>query len=168
MTLETFQYMLYWFGPLGDHEGEADQCLLGKLQNLCFTEWFWGPVSYEDAGNALAKQKPGTFLVRMNLGGTKPISECPFVITYVTPKNELRDIRSWVRGNGGIVSGFIVEDGGVKTKTNSPSIQDLVDTLRRECPEKFKWICPGSPVRARLEKTNRVSRYGGQNQKPRE
>lgn len=54
--------------------------ILDRLDELIRKPWFFGTISGETAEKVLAQRPSSSFLVRMNLGGNRPVDETPFTI----------------------------------------------------------------------------------------
>lgn len=63
--------------------------------------WFFGPIERPEAEDVLlAKKKKGTFLVRLNLGGSEEPSISPFVISKINKNQQVEHIRVYVDPTG--------------------------------------------------------------------
>eukprot|EP01126_Amoeba_proteus_P025085 TRINITY_DN250_c0_g2_i12.p1 TRINITY_DN250_c0_g2~~TRINITY_DN250_c0_g2_i12.p1 ORF type:complete len:229 (+),score=25.07 TRINITY_DN250_c0_g2_i12:1899-2585(+) len=131
-----FKNLVLWF--LGTH-GSWSQ-FLEILRSTFQCPYFFGSITYESAASFLHSCEPGTFLVRLNLGGRNPIEHHAFTITL---KRSVGDIYNWsvVPGpKGGYL--FTYTTGVQIIATGIPH---LVDCLLQQFPDVFKKAALGAP-----------------------
>jgi len=156
VDIERFSNVLKWFGPL---KVDAQLALSNRIEAVLGQKWFFGDIETIPAQDIveLHKDVPGTFLVRLNLGGGAKIDEAPYTITSSTLRGSFHT-RCYVREK----SGFIVQikrgDEKVKITTKSNFIEDLIRELISKEPMVCLTHAPGSPFQA-IFRENSVSAY---------
>jgi hypothetical protein len=141
ITIERFGTLLKWFGPIKS-EG-AD--ILDHIQNTMKQDWFFGPIAYEDAEGFLKHHKlPGTFLVRLNMGGSTPVESSPFTISRVDEKGKILHSRI-TRIPGGLKIQTGKDNSLFTFSQNSYRLETFITQLKQKQPSQFRESCPGWP-----------------------
>eukprot|EP01127_Copromyxa_protea_P018543 TRINITY_DN5863_c0_g1_i1.p1 TRINITY_DN5863_c0_g1~~TRINITY_DN5863_c0_g1_i1.p1 ORF type:complete len:596 (-),score=90.52 TRINITY_DN5863_c0_g1_i1:93-1850(-) len=83
LTIELFQRLLQWFGAL-----KGSPSIITVMEQLARTPWFFGVLSSAEAKQRLSGTPEATFLVRLNTGKGKAVSEAPFIVSRVDPKTQ--------------------------------------------------------------------------------
>jgi len=142
VSIELFSTLLKWFGKM---KGELS--IVERLEEAMRMEWFFGTIPANEAEEKLMshKDKEGTFLVRLNMGGKTLIEKAPFTITRVEAQ---RVVHTRVYATEG---GFLLKIGDDRKmwkSKGSASILRFVDHLLMSEPGMFKKACPGSPYQS--------------------
>jgi len=154
VTLETFQTLLYWFGPFENSVKQTTNTLtattttttitktgsttkshfLSNMQQLFEQDWFW-------------HEKPnlqnGEFVVRVNYGSSKSTSKAPFVISYIGGGEHLHTRVFFTPSKKGFSVG---EEKYIKSiTTENLNLIELVTKLQEQ-KEVFKKAKPNESV----------------------
>jgi len=157
VDIERFSHVLKWFGPL---RVDTQLTLADRVEAVMREPWYFGDLGTIEAQDKveLYKEEPGTFLVRLNLGGGAKMEEAPFTITSSTSKGSFHT-RCYIRDK----SGFIVQlkrgDAKVKIATKSPFIEDLIRELKSKEPMVCGKPVAGSPYAYIFRSSVILSRY---------
>eukprot|EP01124_Arcella_intermedia_P022146 TRINITY_DN3241_c0_g1_i1.p1 TRINITY_DN3241_c0_g1~~TRINITY_DN3241_c0_g1_i1.p1 ORF type:complete len:469 (-),score=81.40 TRINITY_DN3241_c0_g1_i1:13-1419(-) len=105
VTVEAFRNFLIWFGDV-----TTDGASFVEMRDCVASSWFKGKIGREEAEKFLSSvQLPACFLVRLNLGGTSPITESPYVISYKT-NNLVYHFRVVLTGDATSKGKYIIKD----------------------------------------------------------
>jgi len=146
ISIERFSALLKWFGQM--KQGQQDVLL--RIQAVMAQPWFFGVLSASDSEEQLKlyKDRPGTFMVRLNMGGSNPIEKAPFTISRIDTRGKSVHTRIQVAKHGG---GFRIKVGTgtskLKLTQTSPVIEEFIKRLREEQPHLFGVPCPGWPFK---------------------
>lgn len=113
--IERLALVLAWFGPLISNAGDKKPItFLDRIINIMKYGWFFGDMEREECETLLTdlKKKAGTFLVRVNLGGSVGPEVSPFTISKVNKSGNVEHHRVYHLKN---YSGYYIQ---VKTKEN--------------------------------------------------
>jgi len=143
VDIEKFGNGLKWFGKIR----QDTQTIANRVEDVMKQPWFFGDIDTIEAQEKVEMHKatPGTFLVRLNLGGSAKVEDAPYTITSSSVKGSYHT-RCYTRQEK---VGFIVqikkgEEKVNKVASNSSLIEDLI---RKLC--ELKDICvtpvPGHP-----------------------
>jgi len=143
ISIERYGTLLKWFGPIKSEGSD----ILDHIQNTMSQDWFFGAFSYDDAEGVLKRHKlPGTFLVRLNIGGSTPAETFPFTISRVEKQGLIVHSRIQ-RIPGGLKILIGKGDSQFTFSQNSYSLQSFITQLKRKQPALFKESCPGWPFK---------------------
>lgn len=85
VNIQRLGLLLSWFGPMTGCAWQPDVSLLDRVVAILRHGWFFGDIEREEAESILLeKNQKGSFLVRLNLGGSVDTHTSPFVISQVT------------------------------------------------------------------------------------
>lgn len=103
-TMDDLFALICWFGPLNATRAFRGT-LCERLLHVASQRWFFGQLSAKEATQQLAPfvSAPGTFLVRLNPGGTEPIAKAPFTISRVASSGCVTHVRIRTREGGYVV-----------------------------------------------------------------
>jgi len=144
VDIEKFGNCLKWFGPL---QFDTQHTLVNRIEDVMKNPWFFGDMETIEAQQKVEMycEHPGTFLVRLNLGGGAKIEEAPYTITSAANKGSYHT-RCYRRQEK---DGFIVQikrgSDKVKIVTKSNLIEDLIRELQHKEPLVCGRDCKGSP-----------------------
>lgn len=97
VNIHKFGLALSWFGPMDAHPWEAgNTTFLDRAKAIMSKPWFFGDIERTEAEDFLLnsnKKKKGTFLVRLNLGGSEEPSISPFIISKLNKEQRVEHIR---------------------------------------------------------------------------
>jgi len=146
VSIEKFSLLLKWFGPLNQN----GRNIMDRVEAIVKKPWFFGGLSSLETEQNLSQysNKPGTFLVRLNMGGNEPIDKTPFTISRID-QNGFVHTRVYPLIDGG---GFIAEvtkkgKEKVKIQKDSPNLDEFIVHIQNSLPDIFSEICPGHPFR---------------------
>jgi len=143
ITIERFSSLLKWFGQMKQDQ----QDILTRIVAVLSQDWFFGAISSGDAEEYLKlhKDKPGTFLVRLNMGGNNPIEKSPFTISRIDAHGKSVHTRVQISKHGGLR----VKVGSSKLKfvQSSNHLEEFVKRLIDQQPTLFGSSCPGWPFK---------------------
>jgi len=103
VDLHRFGLVLSWFGPLQNQPYEPDnKNFLDRLLKIMCRPWFFGDIERSECEDLLnsSKKKKGTFLVRLNLGGSEEPLLSPFCISKINKEGRVEHIRVYVEPTG--------------------------------------------------------------------
>jgi len=86
VSIDRLGLVMAWFGPMTALSWEKPKVtFLDRMLSVLKHGWFFGDIEREESEALLRdfKKKPGTFLVRVNLGGTTEPEVTPFTISKV-------------------------------------------------------------------------------------
>lgn len=146
MTIDRVGALIKWFGPL--RRPGTGVTLLERVEGLLRRPWFFGDVTATEAEAKLEphRGKPGTFLVRLNLGTNESIERSPFTISRVAQGGEYYHTRVYPsrKGEAGYWLKVRVADQEQSLK-QSGELEDLVTKLTLDYPSVIKEPCSGHP-----------------------
>jgi len=94
------------------------------------------------------KDRPGTFLVRLNMGGNNPIEKAPFTISRIDTRGKSVHTRIQISKHGGIRVKFGTGSSKLKLAQNSNRLVEFIKRLTEQQPSLFAVPCPGCPFKA--------------------
>jgi len=145
VTIEQFSSLLKWFGRM---KQDQQQDILTRITTVMQQDWFFGAISSAEAEDYLKfnKDKPGTFLVRLNMGGNNPIEKSPFTISRIDSHGKSVHTRVQIPKQGGLR----VKVGSSKLKLvqTSSRLEEFVKRITEQQPTLFGSSCPGWPFQA--------------------
>eukprot|EP01128_Nolandella_sp_AFSM9_P008353 TRINITY_DN498_c0_g1_i2.p1 TRINITY_DN498_c0_g1~~TRINITY_DN498_c0_g1_i2.p1 ORF type:complete len:584 (-),score=112.98 TRINITY_DN498_c0_g1_i2:95-1846(-) len=146
VTIDRFANVLKWFGPMKQDKGVT---VIDRIYTLLAQPWFFGDITLQDAEKKLEphKHKPGTFLLRLNRGGSEAITKTPFTISRIAADGQSYHTRVYPARKG--VAGFWMKikhnDGVDLTVKQRGGIEDLIALVMHEHPSILKFPCSGHP-----------------------
>jgi len=161
VKLERFSKVLMWFGPLKASSGT----LFDRIEACLREPWFFGELSTTQSEHLLDTQKyaPGTFLVRLNLGGSEGIETSPYTISKIST-NGLSHIRVYHGKEGKGFRCKVRYEGKFVTVKSTGTIRDLVAVARQQYPLIFSHVCPGHPFAdVFLDQASKLGKYESAN-----
>jgi len=96
VSIDRLGLVMTWFGPMTALSWERPKTIfIDRIVSLLKHGWFFGDIEREESETLLRdfKKKPGTFLVRVNLGGLIEPIESPFTISKVNSNQKLEHMR---------------------------------------------------------------------------
>jgi len=147
VTIERFANLLKWFGKI---KPDSSYNVMDRIETVLKKEWFFGDL---DSGEAESKLKvsntPGTFLVRLNMGGQETIEKTPFTISRLDKNLKTVHTRVYPRGETpGLLIKIKSGSEEEKIKNKSSNIEDFISHLQTEKPALCSKVCPGHPFRS--------------------
>jgi hypothetical protein len=161
VKLERFSKILMWFGALRLISGT----IFDRIEACLRESWFFGEISTTGAEHLLDTQKysPGTFLVRLNLGGSEGIETSPFTISKIST-NGLSHIRVYHGKDGKGLRCKVRVDGKFVTLKSPGTIRDLINVARTHYPLIFAHLCPGHPYSdVFMDQSSKLGKYESAN-----
>jgi len=146
VTIERFNSLLKWFGRM---KTDQQQDILTRIYAVLSKDWFFGAISSSEAEEYLKlyKDKPGTFLVRLNMGGNNPIEKTPFTISRIDSHGKSVHTRVQIK-NGGMRVKVGTGSAKLKLLQSSNNLEEFVKRLTEQQPTLFGSSCPGWPFKA--------------------
>eukprot|EP01125_Pyxidicula_operculata_P013678 TRINITY_DN4545_c0_g1_i1.p1 TRINITY_DN4545_c0_g1~~TRINITY_DN4545_c0_g1_i1.p1 ORF type:complete len:525 (+),score=61.35 TRINITY_DN4545_c0_g1_i1:61-1635(+) len=150
ISIERLGLVLAWFGPMLAYPWEkGGVTFLDRILELLQYGWFFGDIEREEAENLLRdfKKKPGTFLVRCNLGGQVEPTTSPFTLSLVN-KNSLEHLRIYQTKER---TGYYLQiktKSGTKQITTEGSLSQLIVKLKQKGALKKDGAVPGQKYKA--------------------
>jgi len=141
VSIERFNALLSWFGKMKvDHH-----TVIERLNDVMNKNWFFGPASSKDAEDRLKlyHNKPGCFLVRLNMGGGIAIEKAPFSISRVAEDGKVVHTRVNPREKTGLMIQY--GKGSNKIRNKSGNLVDFITTIKNKEPKLLTEACPGWP-----------------------
>jgi len=138
VNIHRFGLVLSWFGPMENHTWEhSDVTFLTRIASIMARPWFFGDIERTEAEDLLlsVKRKKGTFLVRLNLGGSEEPSVSPFIISKVNKEQKVEHIRVYPNSTGWHIHTKNKSSSG-KTTTGNESIQGDFEALIKRLKSK--------------------------------
>jgi len=155
VDIEKFSNVLKWFGKIV----QDNQTVANRVEEVMKQPWFFGDIDSLSAQEKVQiyKDKPGTFLVRLNLGDNVKIEEAPFTITASGTAKGSHHKRVYTRQGK---PGFIIELKGGKEKSDSSCIEDFIRAIQAR-PDQDLCVTPvtGHPYARIFQKNVQVSDY---------
>jgi len=133
VDIEKFSNVLKWFGKIK----QDTQTVANRIETVMQKPWFFGDIETVEAQQKVEMHKdvPGTFLVRLNLGGGAKIEEAPYTITSSSARGSYHT-RCYKRdGKPGYIVQIKKGDEKVKIVSNSNLIEDLIRKIGDELKE---------------------------------
>jgi hypothetical protein len=146
VTIDRLGALLKWFGPL--RRADSGVTLLERLELLLRKAWFFGDVTLNEAEAKLEphKARPGTFLVRLNLGTNEAIEKTPFTISRIAQDGDAYHTRVYPSKKGQAGYWLKVRDAERElTLKQVGELEDLVTKVTLEHPSVLKQPCSGHP-----------------------
>jgi len=145
VTIERFSSLLKWFGKMKQDQ----QDILTRLQAVMSQDWFFGAISAGDAEDQLKlyKDKPGTFLVRLNMGGSNPIEKAPFTISRIDSRGKSVHTRIQISKHAGLRVKVGTGASKIKLAQTSNRLEEFIKRLTEQQPSLFGSACPGWPFK---------------------
>uniref|UniRef100_A0A6B2L2I7 SH2 domain-containing protein n=1 Tax=Arcella intermedia TaxID=1963864 RepID=A0A6B2L2I7_9EUKA len=140
VNLERFSSLLKWFGQMKSDNGD----FVNRVFQVMSKEWFFGLISSSAAQHILRSSAPGTFLVRLHMGGNISIDKFPYTISRVDPNGKVVHTRIQR-----VSSGFSVKFGSANKTCLSltdTTIENFIQYLR-ESSDFMLHVCPGHPFK---------------------
>jgi len=158
LSVERFGALLKWFGPIKSDNGD----ILDRIQSTMKCDWFFGGYSSDEAEAVLKlyKDKPGTFLVRLNMRGNNPIEKSPFTISRIDERGKIVHTRIQ-RKDSGLRISVGKGESQFKFSQESNRLDDFINQLKEKEPNLFRASCPGWPFQ-QLFKKPEICIYEGQ------
>jgi serine/threonine protein kinase len=158
LSVERFGALLKWFGPIKSDKGD----ILDRIQSTMKCDWFFGGYSSDEAEAVLKlyKDKPGTFLVRLNMRGNNPIEKSPFTISRIDERGKIVHTRIQ-RKDSGLRISVGKGESQFKFSQESNRLDDFINQLKEKEPNLFRASCPGWPFQ-QLFKKPEICIYEGQ------
>jgi len=144
VDIEKFSVLLKCFGPM---KIDSANSVLSRVTKVMNQKWFWGDVGTIEAQDKveLYKSEPGTFLVRMNMGGSVSTDEAPFTITSSSKQASVHT-RIFRRTGK---PGWIIQIKKGKEKVKIPTKSNDIEVFIAELQAREQTICnkpvPGWP-----------------------
>jgi len=151
ITIERFSSLLKWFGKMKQQDqSQQPQDILTRIHAVLSQDWFFGAISSADAETSLKlyKDKPGTFLVRLNMGGNNPIEKAPFTISRIDSRGKSVHTRVQISKHGGLRVKVGTGSSKLKLVQSSNRLDEFVKRLNEQQPTLFGSSCPGWPFKA--------------------
>jgi len=142
VSIERFCALLKWFGKMKiDHVNTV----IERLYDVMNKNWFFGPEAAKEAEDRLKlyHNKPGCFLVRLNMGGGTSIEKAPFSISRVAEDGKVLHTRVYPREKSGLMIQY--GKGPTKIRNKSANLVDLITTIKNKEPKLLTDACPGWP-----------------------
>jgi len=141
ISIDRFASLLKWFGKM-----KTDQyTVIDRVAAVLGKSWFFGTEGAKEAEDRLKlySDKPGCFLVRLNMGGgTTPIEKAPFSISRVSENGTVLHTRVYPRDT----TGLMIQLGkGQKIRNKSTNLVDFINTIKLKEPKLLGEVCPGWP-----------------------
>jgi len=158
ISVERFGALFKWFGPV-----KTDDCdILDRIESTMKCDWFFGGYSSDEAEAVLKlyKDRPGTYLVRLNMGGNNPIEKSPFTISRIDERGKIVHTRVQ-RKDAGLRIGIGKGESQFKFSQESNRLDEFMNQLRVRQPKLFFINCPGWPFQ-QLFKKPEICVYEGQ------
>jgi len=152
VSIERVSSMLKWFGRM---KLDGTHTIIDRVASVMSKPWFFGPASANEAEDRLKifRDKPGCFLVRLNMGGGNPIEKAPFTISRVAEDGKVVHTRVYPREKGG----FMIQYGkGAKLRQKSPELVDFIQHAQTKEPLLLSSACPGWPYEDLFRKAPRA------------
>jgi len=122
--------------------------VMDRVEAVMKKEWFFGDLESAEAENKIKTVgKPGTFLVRLNMGGQESIEKCPYTITRLDGKGKAYHTRCYPREGSGFLIKFRKGTEEVKLRNKSSNIEDFISYIQQQDPSVCGVVCPGHPFR---------------------
>jgi len=119
--------------------------VIDRVAAVLGKSWFFGTEGAKEAEDRLKlySDKPGCFLVRLNMGGgTTPIEKAPFSISRVSENGTVLHTRVYPRDT----TGLMIQLGkGQKIRNKSTNLVDFINTIKLKEPKLLGEVCPGWP-----------------------
>jgi len=139
ISLEGFQKLLRWFGPLNT-KSESDNIFL-KIQNTVQKDWFHVNIDATKAQGVLLDLPPGSFLVRTC--ANQNVVDHPWTISYKDRSNAIQHLRirfAEVEGGYALAVQVPVKKGKGILKVKNATIITFIDELTKKYPKVFKKV----------------------------
>lgn len=158
ISVERFGALFKWFGPIRSEDGD----ILDRIESAMRCVWFFGGYTSDEAESVLKlyKDRPGTFLVRLNMGGNNPIEKAPFTISRIDERGKIVHTRIQ-RKDSGLRIGIGKGDQQFKFSQESYRLDEFIIQLLVRQSKLFNFPCPGWPFQ-HLFKKREESVYEGQ------
>jgi len=152
-----------WFGPMfGIQSGDdPSTTFLDRIVALLKFGWFFGDIDKEQSEVLLRdfRKKPGTFLVRVNLGGNVEPNTSPFTISKVNKNKEIEHVRVYHTKDR---SGYFMQ---IKTKNGDRQVfsrgglNKLIKKLKQKGILRTGGGVPGQKYKVIFEEEEAISKY---------
>jgi len=151
ITLGKLAKLIKWFGKL-----KAEVSMLARMENIARQKWFFGNFSADKSEKTIRGLAPGTFLVRLNVGGGEAIENAPFTITALDNHSSFLHIRCYPSKKGG----YYIKVDNKQTR----ALGEITDFILHLKKDKIICItdCEGSPFEAVFTKVVRQTAYNTQ------
>jgi len=154
VSIDRLGLVMAWFGPMTALSWEKPKVtFLDRLVLVLKHGWFFGDIEREESEALLRdfKKKPGTFLVRVNLGGNIEPTASPFTISKVNNNQKLEHMRVYHFKDR---TGYFIQ---VKTKSGNRQvyarggIEKLIAKLKRKGILRKNGGVPGQKYKSIFE-----------------
>jgi len=144
VTIEKFSNLLKWYGKIKQDTFNV----MDRLESVMKKDWFFGDLGSSEAENKLKTiGKPGTFLVRLNMGGQEAIEKTPFTITRLDEKGKAYHTRVYPKEDSGSLIKIKKGSEEIKIRYKSPNIEDFITYLQQQDSGVCSTVCAGYPFR---------------------
>jgi hypothetical protein len=141
VSLDRLGLVMSWFGPMKALSWEKKKItFIDRIVSILKHGWFFGDIEREESEALLRdfKRRSGTFLVRVNLGGSIEPMESPFTISKVN-NQRIEHIRVYHYRDR---SGYFIQirNRTVTTQVYSKGgLEKLITKLKKKRNIKKKW-----------------------------
>lgn len=144
VSIEKFSFLLKWFGKVR----QDTYTILDRVEAVMKKDWFFGGIESAAAEDKLKEyRQPGTFLVRLNMGGSEAIEKTPYTISRIDPKGKTYHTRVYPREGEGFLIKVRKGNEEIKLRNKSSNIEDFISYIQSKEPSICGSVCPGSPFK---------------------
>jgi len=155
VPIDRLGLVMAWFGPMTALSWEKPKVtFMDRIVSILKHGWFFGDIEREESETLLRdfKRKPGTFLVRVNLGGSTEPLESPFTISKVNGNQKLEHMRVYHYRDK---SGYFIQYKSNKSATTQiyarGGLEKLISKLKRKGILRKNGGVPGQKYKSIFE-----------------